>query len=147
METKICSKCNTPKPLDEFADRSGRPGKHSWCILCKNSYDKQSYHSNPSQRQAVRRRKKESVDRNVAHVKSYLSSHPCVDCGETDVIVLEFDHVRGKKTLEVSVMVRRGCSIQTIDKEITKCEVRCANDHKRRTRERKHSPVVQRQNT
>ena len=42
--------------------------------------------------------------RNKEYVKNYLLSHPCVDCKETDPIVLEFDHVRGKKRTEVTVL-------------------------------------------
>jgi hypothetical protein len=61
----------------------------------------------------------------------YLLEHPCVDCGENDILVLEFDHVDGVKDREISSMInRRGW--QSILKEISKCEVRCANCHKRR---------------
>ena len=35
-------------------------------------------------------------------VQEYLSTHPCVDCGETNPIVLEFEHVRGKKKASIS---------------------------------------------
>lgn len=66
-------------------------------------------------------------------VQSYLNLHPCVDCGETDVIVLEFDHVRGEKRLDVSRMVNSAVSVSTINTEISKCEVRCANCHRRKT--------------
>jgi len=33
-------------------------------------------------------------------VFNHFSKHPCVDCGETDPIVLTFDHVRGKKRVQ-----------------------------------------------
>ena len=36
---------------------------------------------------------------------AYLSQHPCVDCGETDAHVLEFDHVKGKESNNISKMV------------------------------------------
>jgi hypothetical protein len=47
--------------------------------------------------------------------------------------VLEFDHVRGIKVLDVSVMVARGYRWRRIESEIAKCVVRCANCHRRRT--------------
>jgi deoxycytidylate deaminase len=63
----------------------------------------------------------------------YLKLHPCVDCGEKDIVVLQFDHVRGKKKYEISTMISTGYSWTDILKEIEKCDVRCANDHIRRT--------------
>ena len=72
-------------------------------------------------------------ERNIAFVNEYLATHPCVDCPESDPIVLEFDHVRGKKHKEVSDMAQKAYSIKTIEEEIAKCEVRCANCHRRVT--------------
>lgn len=66
----------------------------------------------------------------------YLLKHPCVDCGETDPVVLEFDHVRGLKKYFVSTLIRKGYPILTIKREIMKCDVRCANCHRRVTAER-----------
>ena len=66
----------------------------------------------------------------------YLLSHPCVDCGEKDPVVLEFDHVRGVKEWNVSLLVRSNSSWKRVLEEIEKCEVVCANCHKRRTAER-----------
>ena len=66
----------------------------------------------------------------------YLSEHPCVDCGESDPIVLEFDHVEGK-TMNVSKMRSQRYKWSVIVKEIAKCEVRCANCHRRTTHNRR----------
>jgi hypothetical protein len=75
-----------------------------------------------------------SVVRAQKFVWEYLSLHPCVDCGEEDIIVLEFDHLpeRGKAH-GISVMVSNGYGLGAIIAEIDKCEVRCANCHKRKT--------------
>ncbi len=63
----------------------------------------------------------------------YLRQHPCVDCGQTDIRVLEFDHVeRSTKRLAVTAMVGRR-NWPTILSEIEKCEVRCANCHRIKT--------------
>jgi hypothetical protein len=81
--------------------------------------------------------KKKYALRNNEFVKSYLSQKSCVDCGEKDIRVLEFDHVNGKKYNDVSTMVWRACSIKKIQNEINKCEIVCANCHRIRTWERK----------
>jgi hypothetical protein len=59
-----------------------------------------------------------------------------VDCSETNLIVLEFDHNDGvDKVKGVGYMVGNGYSWAAILKEMTKCEVRCANCHRIRTAE------------
>lgn len=53
----------------------------------------------------------------------------CVDCGNRDIRVLEFDHVRGKKVNGISQMIRLGRSVDALKAEISKCDVRCKNCH------------------
>lgn len=62
---------------------------------------------------------------------AHLETHPCVDCGEADPIVLEFDHVRGKKLAAVSTLAR--ISLKGVVAEVAKCDVRCGNCHRRKT--------------
>jgi hypothetical protein len=59
----------------------------------------------------------------------------CVDCGESNHIVLDFDHLRDKK-YNISRMIHDGFSWSAIKKEIAKCEVVCANCHRIRTHNR-----------
>ncbi len=47
--------------------------------------------------------------------------------------MLEFDHVRGEKIRALADMAWRGFGIERIEAEIAKCEVRCANCHRRKT--------------
>lgn len=63
-------------------------------------------------------------------VRKFLSEHPCVDCGISDIRVLEFDHVRGKKDRPVTDLVRQAYALSRVVAEIEKCEVRCANCHR-----------------
>ena len=65
-------------------------------------------------------------------VLDHLRHHPCVDCGEADPVVLEFDHL-GEKTASVAELVSRTASVTAVDAEIAGCEVVCANCHRRRT--------------
>lgn len=71
--------------------------------------------------------------RKAMAVHEYLLSHPCVDCGEADPVVLEFDHVRGVKKATVSSMIGGTYSTERLFEEIAKCDVRCANCHRRVT--------------
>ena len=75
--------------------------------------------------------------RNRKFVNDYLSTHPCIDCGESDIVVLEFDHIGIGKDLNISAAVFKCWSIDRIKAEIAKCEVRCCNCHRKITAERR----------
>ncbi|KQM82851.1 hypothetical protein ASE68_05945 [Agromyces sp. Leaf222] len=67
-------------------------------------------------------------------VGDYLSVHPCVDCGEADLRVLDFDHREHEhKDAEVMRLAQDGYSISRVMSEIAKCDVRCRNCHARVT--------------
>jgi len=65
----------------------------------------------------------------------YLLKNPCIDCGEKDPIVLDFDHTNPKeKKGNISSWVASSTrSWETILEEIAKCQIRCANCHRRKT--------------
>lgn len=71
-----------------------------------------------------------SILNNKNFVAEYLKNHFCVDCNNSDPIVLEFDHVRGIKFKNVCDLVRGGYPLKTLKNEIEKCDVRCANCHR-----------------
>jgi hypothetical protein len=71
--------------------------------------------------------------RNRAYVRDVMLRSGCVDCGLRDLVTLEFDHVRGRKSADVSALVRNGWSLERVRQELACCEVRCANCHRRRT--------------
>lgn len=85
------------------------------------------------------RRKKEKnkakQDKKLQAGRAVILSHiakGCVDCGEKDPVVLEFDHLNpSTKFKDVSKLL--GKSLYKLEEEISKCEVVCANCHKRRT--------------
>lgn len=72
--------------------------------------------------------------RNAEYVMAALERSGCVDCGERDLVVLDFDHLDGK-VAAVSQLARNECSIARLEAEIAKCVIRCANCHRRRTAE------------
>jgi hypothetical protein len=71
----------------------------------------------------------------VSRAYNYLTAHPCVDCGESDPIVLEFDHRDpSKKRASISKLISH-VTWAALQREIAQCDVRCANCHRRRTAE------------
>jgi hypothetical protein len=131
---KRCCGCKNDKSIEDFAiNRSKSDGRATMCKACKKAYN-QAYYAvtrdrHKPGRAASRILARESAQRNV---HEYLRSHPCIDCGETDIVVLEFDHLRDKK-FGISDMINAGMRWPRILAEIEKCDVVCANDHRRRT--------------
>jgi hypothetical protein len=71
---------------------------------------------------------------NLAFTRKYKQDHGCADCGEKDPIVLEFDHRDPEKKVDdVSAGWYRGWSKSKLLAEMKKCDVVCANCHRRRT--------------
>lgn len=133
--TEVCSKCGKEKPIEEFGWKNSLLGKrHRVCKSCTAVRSRKWYYENKEHHiQTVRANRQEYRQSAREYILDYLSTHPCVDCGETDPIVLEFDHVRGEKSSELSRLIGRGKSLEAIKTEIEKCEVRCSNCHRRRT--------------
>lgn len=104
-------------------------GFNSMCVRCRSKWRKH----NPRYKKQNAAARDRSKARARQYCYDYLTMHPCVDCGETDPTVLTFDHVRGKKYMVVSRMIVNGCGIEKIQKEIGKCQIRCASCHFRRT--------------
>jgi hypothetical protein len=109
--------------------------RRSDCKGCSREFHKRHYARN-KQYYADKARIRHPLHRDLlrAFLVSYLLSHPCVDCGEPDVAVLEFDHDDPSgKHANVTDMLRQRYALSTIQAEIAKCVVRCANCHRRRT--------------
>ena len=117
VAAKQCITCLVIKPLVDFGRRTGTSdGLQAKCRACIADYQRWQ-----RQRKAIA-------------VYGYLLEHPCVDCGESDPIVLDFDHVRGVKKADVKRMTAGShASLTQVMAEIAKCEVRCANCHRRAT--------------
>ena len=129
-----CQKCHEVLPAAAFAWRSKEHGiRQPWCRSCHNAHKRSTYGLDPSReiaRTTARRRR--LLAENAPRLHDHLADHPCVDCGESDPVVLEFDHLRDKRC-DVTQMLWSGFLWSQIELEIMKCEVRCANCHRRRT--------------
>jgi hypothetical protein len=133
--TKICAACKEVKELTEFPPSKGIAHNHSRCRPCKQAYDRE-YHANRPTAKVARKVELQSIRIKLFSqlIWDYKLSHPCIDCGNSNPIVLEFDHRDGTiKEADVCKLVRGGYTSERIMAEIEKCDVRCANCHRIRT--------------
>lgn len=130
---KTCTDCKETKPLDQFQKRAAsKDGRTAKCDLCKRVYDNANYSGNKESRQRTIKANTEARRISVkVWLLKYLLTHPCVDCGETDPVVLQFDH-QGDKIGNIARMIRDN-SLAKVQAEVAKCLVRCANCHTRKT--------------
>jgi hypothetical protein len=87
--------------------------------------------ADPEYRERQRYNQNQVRQRNRSFVNT-LKDQPCMDCGNKfPPVCMDFDHVRGEKVSDVSLIVNR--SLDTILAEIEKCDLVCSNCHRVRT--------------
>jgi hypothetical protein len=133
---KTCTKCLKPQDVSQFNYKDREKGiRHAHCKDCSRANVKDHYERNRSYYLKKARTRNSAIRKELQQrILIYLSTHACVDCGETDPVVLDFDHFeKGKKVANIADMVRNRYAWSKIELEIAKCAVRCANCHRRRT--------------
>lgn len=136
---KQCTICKKLKSSNDFNKKqTSKDGFQPACRSCNAAHSRAYYQRNlEKHRKVTTQRKRLSIEQNKRRLLDFLSRNPCVDCGEADVRVLEFDHmINFTKKSNVSDMLRNGSSWGSILVEIQKCEVVCANHHRIRRYER-----------
>lgn len=131
--------CGEVLALDAFNLRRRSPdGKQNVCRECNRARARRYYAENRETHvQVVRARVVAARKAALQVLGAYLVEHPCVDCGEADIRVLDFDHrPDATKSADVMRLVRDGHSVARIMAEVDKCDVRCRNCHARVTYER-----------
>lgn len=136
---KFCNSCGKEKSLESFGKNSSKKdGLQTQCRECKRETQRKWYaknrkvHYHNTKIKAIER-----IEENKRRLKDYLSNKKCTDCDNNDWRVFEFDHINAdEKRDSVSRMLFGGYSWKTIMKEISKCEIVCANCHRVRTVER-----------
>src|SRR5438105_1493911 len=105
---KKCSRCKQEKDEAEFQrNRHAQDGLQDQCKACRKETDRQTYLNRSEEKKArYRAANLQTIERNTRLLYEFLLEHPCVDCGETDLVVLEFHHVRVEKKTSISNMIR-----------------------------------------
>ena len=129
-----CSLCAIEKQPEDFNRcAASADGLQAYCRSCQRDYHRSHRDRiNP----LIHRRTRERREVLAVFVLELLRASACADCDERDPVVLEFDHVRGQKSADVSKLVADGVSERRLRDEIAKCEIVCANCHRRRTASR-----------
>ena len=94
MTVLTCYMCGQTKPEADFAFADMAKGtRQRHCRKCQAAYRRAHYLAN---RDVYIRREVARINgyriENRALMLAYLLAHPCVDCGATDPVVLDFDH-------------------------------------------------------
>ena len=132
--TGPCKK-QLPATTDYFnRNKARKDGLNTICKWCSRERSKQYYQENKEKHKAITKaRRRRITSEYKQRLREILESSECADCRIENILVLEFDHVRGKKRGNVTTMLNYGCSWETILEEIEKCEIVCANCHRIRT--------------
>ena len=125
---KHCPKCDRNLPIGRF-NRAG-DGRQHWCRDCFRAYFRARGQKHRDQSRASRERRREIAQEFLLR---YLVAHACVDCGEDELMVLEFDHCRGEKVEDISRLLSLGAGLDRLESEVRRCDVVCANCHRRRS--------------
>ena len=101
--------------------------------MSTNEYRRQWYQDNlDTERARLRKSNKRRQTELIEWFRGYRGSLSCKECGENHPGCLDFHHRNPKeKDFEVSIAVSRGWSKKRILAEIEKCDVLCANCHRK----------------
>jgi hypothetical protein len=136
---KRCVTCGLTLEVSNFnRKRSATDGLQNICRDCNRARARRYYRENREKHLRIIVERTARARRTAREFAGeYLLSHPCLDCGERDLRVLDFDHRPGSgKTRNVMYLVNNGYSLERIRAEIERCDVRCRNCHARVTYER-----------
>jgi copper oxidase (laccase) domain-containing protein len=106
----------------------------------KTAAERKAYGAAYYQKHKVEARSKQKSQRE--HIRRLVQEHKeragCMDCKQMHpYYVLDFDHRDGMTKVDgVCGLVKSGCSLEVVMKEVQKCDVVCANCHRIRTHQR-----------
>ena len=115
------------------------PPRGRRCVHCRRAGIQKHYAANKQYYiDKARVRQRRVIAENRAWLINYLRAHPCLDCGVTDIRVLEFDHrEQATKIADVASLARGGYSLERVKAEVDRCDVRCAICHRVRTHQQR----------
>jgi len=121
---KECKVCRIVKHEDNFTLLK-KGVRHSYCKSCLRQKNLEYNRKNPGRRSP-----------SSSLLIELKNSSNCMECGKSyPHYIMDFDHVKGEKRYNLSQI--RNHSLQTVKREIEKCDIVCVNCHRVRTYNRK----------
>jgi len=132
---KTCSRCKRSLLISDFNWRNKKAKKRQYhCKICQRTLQNAFYRKTPEYQDSVKTAAKARKLKIKRQYLQYLKKQQCIDCNESNHVVLTHDHRDPAiKTECVSIMVQRSNGWKNIQAEIAKCDVVCFNCHAIRT--------------
>jgi hypothetical protein len=131
---KQCFRCKFMKDTSEFHRYArNKDGLQPYCRLCKREIDYQHNRRNPRRNYEHTR---EYRLRNQKWLDEYLKTKQCEweGCTVDDPDMLVFDHLNpSEKRDHVSTIANGSWGLKSVQDEVAKCRVLCANHHQKHT--------------
>ena len=131
---KRCCRCNVVRDTSEFHRAVPRKdGLQPYCRSCKRVIDRDHNRRNP------RRNYERTLEyrlRNQKWLYEYLKTKKCEweGCIVDDPDMLVFDHLDPREKRDhVTTMAHSSWSLKSVQEEVAKCRVLCANHHQKHT--------------
>lgn len=131
MNTIICVRCKTEKPLSEFSPKKG--SKSGYQLRCKecNSATTLEYYKKNNYKDKYAERAKKYCNLCRDAIATIKAKSGCCNCTENEPCCLDFHHLsKEEKDFEISKLV----SAKNIDyllEELPKCVIICSNCHRK----------------
>lgn len=134
MAEKRCSACKTKKPLAEFAkNRSRKDGLQTSCRPCDRERARRYYRENGVRMRAqIVASSARSRAAKRAWVRKHKAEHGCRFCEEDEPVALDLHHRDGTvKEFSIGAGVAKDFGWDRLRAEVAKCDVVCANCHRK----------------
>ena len=116
-----CGRCGVAKTLEHFAwRRKHKVQRDNYCRPCRSDYKREHCLAHkPRYVDQARAQRQQLATERDGYLLGLFATNPCADCGETDPLALEFDHLRDKCFNIGSALPYRNW--ESILAEIAKC--------------------------
>ena len=130
---KKCSKCKLDLDIEMFNKKGirkdGTIKYQDFCIECNKIASREWYRQGNNKTRIITK-VNEYKKENRIKFNEYKSTVSCIQCGESHISCLDFHH-RDPKQKDFLLSDIRSRGLNTIQKELDKCDVLCANCHRK----------------